>query len=60
MGKIIIETRIDIVDLANLAIFFNKENKLPKTKSELVRLSLGIFVDLIMPNKEIVTVTDAL
>ena len=60
MGKIIIETRIDIVDLANLAIFLNKHNKLPKTKSEIVRLSLGVFIDLIMPNKEIITVTEAL
>lgn len=60
MGKIIIETRIDIVDLANLAIFLNKHKKLPKTKSEIIRLSLGVFVDLVMPSKEIVTVTDAL
>ena len=60
MGKIIIETRIDIIDLANLAIFLNKHNRLPKTKSEIIRLSLGVFIDLVMPNKETVTVTEAL
>ena len=60
MGKIIIETRIDIVDLANVSIFLNKHNILPRTKSELIRLSLGIFIDLIMPNKRVTTVTEAL
>ena len=60
MGKIVIESRIDIVDLANLAHFLHSKNILPSTKSEIIRLAVGTFIDIVITDKTVVTTSDAL
>ena len=60
LGKLVIETRIDIVDLANLAFYLNEHGSLPRTRSEVIRLSVGVFIDLVLPNKKVNTVTDSI